>query len=348
MKALTFLGIEKISFETLPDPGLVEPTDALVKVEQCAICGSDLHPYFGRERGIDLHTVMGHEFVGEVVEVGSSVQSIKKGDRVMSPFTTSCGACYYCTIGLSCRCIHGQLFGWRENGVGLHGGQAEFVRVPLADDTLVKIPEGVSNEEGLLLGDVMSTGFYCARQAGVKPGGTYAVIGCGPVGLMTVCGALELGAEKIFALDVVNDRLTIAQRLGADAINAGKNNALEIIGNHTHGRGVDAVMEAVGNQSAGKLAYELVRPGGIISVVGVCSEDRFAFSPEQAYSKNLTYKVGRCPVRSMIQSLIPIVHEKKYPITSIITHRMKLSDGGKGYDLFANKKENCLKVIMTP
>lgn len=348
MKALTFLGIESVGYETVNDPVIIEPSDVIIHVTQCAICGSDLHAYHGRETGLDHHTAMGHEFVGEVVEIGNEVLGLKKGDQVLSPFTTNCGACYYCKIGLTCRCTKGQLFGWRENGAGLHGGQAEFVRVPLADSTLVKIPEGISSEEGLLLGDVMSTGFYCAQQAEIKPEDISAVLGCGPVGLMAICGALEAGAKKVFAVDVLEERLAIASRLGASPIHAGKENVNEIILHHSEGRGADSVMEAVGNQSAGILAYEIVRPGGIISVVGVCNDDRFAFSPVQAYNKNLTYKVGRCPVRSMVTKLIPIVQQKKYPITTIISHRMKLQDGIRGYDLFANKKDNCLKVILSP
>lgn len=348
MKALTFLGVGKIGYETIPDPQLHEATDVIIKVNQCAICGSDLHPYQGRETGIDLHTAIGHEFTGEIVEAGNQVKLLKKGDLVMSPFTTNCGSCYYCSIGLTSRCTRGQLFGWVENNQGLHGGQAEYVRIPLADSTLVKIPEGISSEEALLLGDVMSTGFYCARQAEIKPRGVNVVIGCGPVGLMAVCGALEYGAEKVFALDSVDYRLDQAASFGAIPINVANENALEIIRDHSEGRGADAIMEAVGNQSAGKLAYDLVRPGGIISVVGVCNDQHFAFSPEQAYSKSLTYKVGRCPARFMMDELLPVVQQKRYPIASIFSHRMNLSEGSYGYELFANKNDNCLKVVLTP
>lgn len=348
MKALTFLGVEQIGYETIEDPVIAVETDVIVRVRQCAICGSDLHTFFGRERGIDAHTAMGHEFVGEVVEIGRAVNRLIQGDLVMSPFTTNCGACFYCSIGLTCRCTKGELFGWRENKNGLHGAQAQYVRVPLADSTLVKIPEGVTGEEGVLLGDIMATGFFCAQQAEIHPTGTYAVLGCGPVGLMAVCGARQYGAEKIFALDVIESRLEMASLFGAIPINASKINAIDMIREYTEGRGVDSVMEAVGNQSAGQLAYELVRPGGIISVVGVCNDDHFSFSPVQAYNKNLTYKVGRCPVRAMIGKLIPVVQQKKYPLTSIITHRMKLQEGVQGYNLFAHKEDNCLKVLLEP
>src|SRR5262249_35305217 len=152
MKALTFTGLQAVSYETIPDPQIVDPADAIVKIKICAICGSDLHVYYGREQGIDHHTAMGHEFTGEVVEVGRDVKTLRKGALVMSPFTTSCGKCFYCLRGLTCRCVNSQLFGWVENGHGLHGGQSEFVRVPMADGTLVKIPEGVTVDEALMMG----------------------------------------------------------------------------------------------------------------------------------------------------------------------------------------------------
>jgi len=348
MKALTLSALEKISYETIPDPAILAPTDVIVRVKRCAICGSDLHVFYGRERGMDQHVAMGHEFTGEVVEVGRDVRNYRKGDQVMSPFTTSCGTCFYCQRGLTCRCVNSQLFGWVENGKGLHGGQSELVRVPMADGTLVKIPEGVTTDEALLLGDILSTGFFSAKQAGIKPDETQVVIGCGPVGLMAVMGALHYGSEKLFAVDTVPERLAMAKRFGATPIDATKENAIEKILEVTEGRGADAVMEAVGSGGAGRLAYDLLRPGGTISVVGVCNDEHLSFSPVQAYNKNITYKVGRCPARAMMDELVPFVQKKKHDITSIITHRMKLSDGVYGYDIFANKKDNCLKVVLEP
>lgn len=346
MKGLTFRGKETIRYETVADPSVLSPTDVIVKVKLACICGSDLHVYYEHEKGIDAGTVMGHEFVGEIVEVGQEVRTVRVGDTVMSPFTTNCGMCYYCRIGLTCRCERGQLYGWVEKGKGLQGGQAEYVRVPLADSTVVKLPEGVTHEEGLLLGDILSTGFFCAHQAGIKDTDTVAVVGCGPVGMMTILGAKEYGAKHIFALDTVEHRLEQAQALGATPINIRTMDAPEIIRSATEGRGVDAAMEVVGNHSAGLLAYELLRPGGIISTVGVCTDAHLAFSPVQAYNKNITYKVGRCPARYFMDKLVPIVQQKKYPFTSILTHRLKLEEGAKGYDIFANKKDHCMKVVL--
>jgi threonine dehydrogenase-like Zn-dependent dehydrogenase len=347
MKALTFHGKHTIKFDDAKDPWLQADTDVIVKVNLCAICGSDLHVYHELEKGLDHGTPMGHEFMGEVVDAGRNVKGLKKGDRVMSPFSVSCGHCYYCHIGLSARCVSSQLFGWVEQGRGLAGAQAEYVRVPFAQGTLIKVPEEISDEHALLLGDIIPTGYYCAQRAEVKPGGAYAVVGCGPVGLMAIIAATQLGAEKIYAVDTVPERLAMAKRLGAVPINGLSGDAIGVIRDATENRGVDAVMEAVGSHSSVRLAYELVRPGGIISAVGVCNDAHIAFSPNDAYDKNLTFKTGRCPARSLMDTLIPIVQSRAFDFSSIITHRLPLSKGEMGYDIFANKKDHCLKVILT-
>jgi threonine dehydrogenase-like Zn-dependent dehydrogenase len=347
MRALTFQGKESIVVAFVQDPKVLKSGDAIVRVNSCAICGSDLHVYHEREKGIDLGTAMGHEFTGEIVEVGPDVKQLAQGDRVMSPFTTSCGQCFYCRIGLTCRCIHSQLFGWVEKGHGLHGGQAEYVRVPHADNTLMKIPEGITAEEALLLGDVLSTGFFCARQAEVKKSGVYVVVGCGPVGLMAVLGAREMGAKMILAVDTIPERLAKAREFGASSLDASKGGVLEMVRDVTDGRGADGILEAVGSGRAVRLAHDLVRPGGIVSSVGVCNDEHLAFSPVEAYNKNLTYRIGRCPARFMMEQLVPMVQQKKYDIASIFTHRMKLEDGASGYAIFDGKKDHCLKVLLT-
>jgi hypothetical protein len=179
VRALTFHGRQSIAVDSVPDAAIQQPTDAIVRVGLAGICGSDLHVYHERERGLDPGTVMGHEFVGEIVDVGPGVRDLVKGQRVLSPFSTSCSDCFYCAKGLTARCTSGQLYGWVQNGAGLQGTQAEYVRVPLAATTLVPIPPGVDDEEGLLLGDVFATGYYCASLAAVAPGGCYVVLGCG-------------------------------------------------------------------------------------------------------------------------------------------------------------------------
>jgi threonine dehydrogenase-like Zn-dependent dehydrogenase len=348
MHALTFHGKQTIQFESIAEPELVHDTDVIVKVKLCAICGSDLHVYHEHEKGLDHRTAMGHEFAGEIVDKGSGVKKFKIGTKVMSPFSTSCGNCFFCKKGLTSRCIHNQLFGWVQNQKGLQGGQAEYVRVPLADSTLLPVPDGLTWEQALLLGDIIPTGFFCAQQANIQPNETYVVIGCGPVGLMAVVGAIQLGAEKIYAVDTLPERLSMAEKFGAIAIDSKHKDAITSIKEATQGRGADAVLEAVGNSVTGKLAYDLVRPGGIISMVGVCTDQHMPFSPVDAYNKNLTFRVGRCPARHLMDHLIPIVQANKHPYTSIITHRMTLDPGVQGYDLFANKKENCLKIILQP
>ena len=289
---------------------------------------------------------MGHEFLGEVVEVGKAVKGLRVGDLVVSPFTTNCGECFYCRKGLTCRCPQGQLFGWVENGRGLEGAQAEYVRVPLADSTLVKLPPEVDVETALFLGDILATGFFCADMAEAGPEGVYAVLGCGPVGLFAVLGARERGAERVFAVDVLPERLALAERFGAVPIDARKTDPREVLREATEGRGADAVLEVVGSPEATRLAFDLVRPGGIVSAVGVHTEAQFAFSPVEAYDKNLTYRAGRCPARRYMERLLPLVREKKYDFASIVSHRLPLADGVRGYHLFERKLEGCTKVLL--
>ena len=346
MHALTFHGKQTVRYESIPDPHVEAPTDAVVAVRLCAICGSDLHPYHEREPGLEHGTVMGHEFVGEVVEIGKDVRRLKQGDRVFAPFTTNCGRCFFCRKGLTCRCVSGQLFGWRANGTGLHGGQAQFVRVPLAETTLVKIPDGVSEEEALLLGDVCATGFFCADLAEVQPEGVYAVLGCGPVGLMAVLAARERGAERIYAVDAVPERLRLAHQFGAVPVDYRRQSPIEVVRAATDGRGADAVLEVVGSPAAGKTASELVRPGGILASVGVHTEAHLPFSPGQAYDKNLTYRTGRCPARQYMETLVPLVQKGTYDFTAIITHRLPLQEGVAAYRLFDQKQDGCVKVIL--
>ncbi len=346
MQALTFGGKEIIEYSTVGDPALLHPSDAIVKITLAGICGSDLHVYHGRETGLDHGTVMGHEFTGVVEEAGRDVKKFKKGTRVLSPFTTSCVECFYCHIGLTCRCEKGNLFGWMQNGHGLHGAQAAYIRVPMADSTLLPLSNDLTEEKGLLLGDVFSTGYFCADNAEIKPGTTYAVIGCGPVGLMTILAAKHLGAEKLFAVDMIAERLAIAEKFGAIPLNASLTDVKEEIFNHTNGRGADAVMEVVGTDRSVKLAIELIRPGGIISSVGVHTANNFSFSPGEAYDKNLTYKSGRCPARFYSEKLLREGVPQRYAIEDIITHQFPLKEGAKAYEVFDKKMDNCVKAIL--
>src|SRR6187551_1989666 len=348
MQALTFGGIEKIVYESVSEPKILEPTDAIVQITLSGICGSDLHVYHGRETGLDEGTVMGHEFVGTIIETGNEVKNFYKGSRVLSPFTTSCGECFYCRIGLTCRCEKGNLFGWVQSGHGLHGAQAQYIRVPMADTTLVSLSNDLSEEKGLLLGDIFSTGYFCAENAGINNKGTYVIIGCGPVGLMTVLAAKDIGAENLFALDHSNERLQMAEEFGAIPLNPLVVDARSMILNATNGRGADAVMEVVGSPDALRLAIDLLRPGGTIFSVGVHTAKNFSFSPGEAYDKNLVYKIGRCPAHYYAEKLLkrqinPTKSAKKNNPPSF-----SLTDGVKAYDVFDKKMDNCIKAVLHP
>ncbi len=348
MKAITFGGYRTAVHETVADPEIVTPADVIVKVDIAGVCGSDLHPYNEREEGLDIGTVMGHEFVGEIVEIGAQVAGLAVGDRVYSPFTTNCGLCSYCRSGLTSRCPEGQLFGWVGMGEGLQGGQAELVRVPLADSTLLRIPDGLTDEQALLLGDVFSTAYFCAEMARVEPVGVYAVIGCGPVGILVIVAARELGAEMIYAIDAVPERLELAREVGAVPIDFKAEDPVRAIRDSADGRGADSVMEAAGTYKAARMAIELVRPGGTISVVGVHTDDAFPFSPVEAYDKNLTYRVGRCPARAYMERLAPIVRDRELDIARVISHRLRLSEGPDAYRSFDERRDGYTKVVLRP
>lgn len=357
MHAIIYNDVESLKFATVADPVIVDEGDAIVEVDAAGVCGSDLHPYLGRERGLDRGTIMGHEFVGRVVEVGGSVRAFRRGDRVVAPFTTSCGVCWSCVTGLTSRCIRGQLFGWVEKGRGLHGAQAELVRVPLADTTLVAVPDALSDDGlALLAGDVLSTALFAAEIAGIEAGDTVAVVGCGPVGLLAVRTALARGAGNVFALDAVASRLAIAERFGAIAVRiddaaAGSarvtvDDAIGFVREHTDGRGVDRVIEAVGSPQATRAAAELLRPGGVLAAVGVHTEPHLALSPGEIYDRNLTYAAGRCPARRMLPAALDLAQQDAQFLVGLVSHRLPLADGVDAYRRLAAREEGWAKVVL--
>ena len=337
MKALTFQGVRDVRVTDAPDPVLREPTDALVRVELAAICGSDLHPFRGHERGLDAGTVLGHEFQGEVIAVGSAVERWRPGDRVVAPFSTSCGQCAACARGLTSRCERGQLFGWVQGGHGLHGGQAELVRVPLADGSLVRIPDG-TDPALLFAGDILSTGMFLAELGEVSPGSTVAVIGCGPVGLMAILAARARGAAQVFALDVLPERLALATEFGATAVHAADRSAWP--------KGVDAALEAVGSPESTRLAYDVVRAGAVIAAAGVHTEERFAITPGEVYDKNLTYRAGRAPARRFMEAALDL--GRRAGVARIVSHRLPLAEAREGYRIFDERLDRATKVLLEP
>ena len=347
LRALVYHGIHDLRYDRATDPELLAPTDAVLRVRLAAICGSDLHVWHGRETGLDLGTVMGHEFVGEVVDVGPAVRSFQRGDTVMAPFTTSCGDCRFCRLGLTARCVRGELFGWVQHGRGLHGGQAELVRVPLADATLAHLPPDLPERVGLLLGDVLATGFHAARLAEAGPGMVCAVVGCGPVGLMAILAARELGAEAVYAVDSVSERLDFAERLGAVPLRQ-EQDAVARARDATEGFGMDAVLECVGSPAALRFAFDVLRPGGTISSVGVHHETALPFSPGEAYDRNLTFRSGRCPARAYIPTLLPLARRHGPHLAELFTHQVPLAEAQAAYAMFANRTGGCVKVALRP
>lgn len=347
MRALTFQGPRQVRVDTVMEPSIEQPGDALVRVRLTAICGSDLHPYRGDEIGLDPGTTLGHEFVGEVLECGSGVRRFRRGDRVVSPFSTSCGECFYCRGGLTSRCERGELYGWVAGGRGLPGAQAERVRVPLADTTLLAIPAGTSDEQALFCGDVLATGFFCAEMAEVRKGTTAAVVGCGPVGLMAVLAARDLGAERVFAIDLVPERLAQAREYGGLPLALDADPVAQIL-DATAGRGADAVLEAVGSAAATRLAVDLARPGATVAAAGFHTESRFAVAPGEIYDKNLTYRSGRCPARVYAERLLGACAEGRFNVAPVISHRLPLTAGANAYDMFDRKLDGCVKVVLEP
>ena len=347
MRAITYQGPASVRLERVADPTLRDPRDALLRVELTAICGSDLHVWHGRERGLDPGTVMGHECLGEVVAVGSDVRSVQPGDRAVCPFTTSCGECWYCRNGLTARCEQGQLFGWVEQGRGLHGVQAELVRVPLADGSLVPVTRDLAAEAALLLADVLPTGWHGARLAESGPGRVTVVLGCGPVGLMAVLSAMEQGAESVLAVDGVPERLALAERFGARAVRL-DGDVQAAVREATGGRGADGLVEAVGSANAGRLAFDLVRPGGTIATVGVHHEAVMPFTPAEAYDRNLTWRIGRCPARHYAPGLVPVARRRREDLAALFTHRLPLEAAADAYRLFDEKRDGCIKVALVP
>lgn len=344
MRALTLHGDRDVRVENVADPRIEQPGDAIVKVSSCAICGSDMHPYFGRESGYDPGMVPGHEFVGEVVEVGPEVASLRPGTRVHAPFSSSCGRCRFCRLGLTARCARGALFGWRQGGRGLHGGQAELVRVPMAEATARPIPEGLGDEPALLMGDVLATGFHGAEMAevGAEHVRCVAVVGCGPVGLMAVLATLERGADRVVALDPVPERRAFAERFGAEAISPDDADAMV---EATQG-GVDAVIEAVGSEPATRLAFDLLRPGGTLASVGVHTRPTFGFTPVEAYDRNLTLRFGRCSARRWMDVLEPVVRRREAVLREVFSHRLPLEQGPDAYRLAAEPSADCCKILL--
>jgi len=345
MRGLAFYGPRDIRLEDAPRPELQDAGDVLLRIDTTAICGSDLHPYHGK---IDIEEgfVLGHEYTGTVEATGGGVDQLEEGDHVVGSFMVSCGKCWWCRRGQHSKCIGIGVFGMGMAFGDLPGAQAEYMRVPNADLTLRKVPDGLSDEQVLFVGDILTTGYDAVRKAGITPGDTVAVIGAGPVGLCTMMAAKALGAGNVVAVDMVAERLKLAESLGAIAVNPSEQEADDVVLELTDWRGADLVVDAVGHESALKACFPLVRMGGTISVPGVYNEDEISIPFGDMWLKNVTMFTGIANIQGHMDEVLELVKDGKLDPKVIITHRMGLSEAVEGYELFDRKE--ALKVILDP
>ncbi|KAH8423281.1 alcohol dehydrogenase family protein [Aspergillus melleus] len=341
MRAVVFHGPYKVAVEERPIPKIQEAGDIVVKVTYTALCGSDLHTFRGVEP-TNEGVIMGHEVTGEVVEAGEGVKSVQKGDVVVSAFTTSCGQCFYCKQGFSSRCDKNTLLGCDH----LDGAQAQYIRIPHADGTVMKGPEGVDEKYLVLMADIFPTGWFAANNAfkGCTPEQiseqTVVLIGCGPVGLCALINALEYKPKHLLAVDSVPSRLELARSLGAEPWNFKEDRAGldKRVHELTDGRGADAVIEVVGLSPALRTAFDLLRPWGTISSVGVHNAE-IPWDGNEAYGKNLRVQMGRCPVRSVSPQALEVLKKNQHLLGFMTEKIMPLSQAVEAYDLF-----NAMKV----
>ncbi len=390
MRALVWHGKEDIRCETVPDPKIEEPRDAIVKVTSCAICGSDLHLYDHFMIGMKKGDVMGHEFMGQVVDVGPGVNGrLKVGERVVVPFTIICGECEQCRRGNFSLCersnrnkekadtVFGHttagLFGYTHLTGGYSGGQAEYVRVPFADTTHIKVPDSLSDEQVLFLGDIFPTGWQAAAQAEIEPTDTVAVWGCGPVGQFTIRSAMMQGARQVVAIDRVPERLTMAEAAGATTINFDSESVVERLNDLTDGKGPEKCIDAVGMEShvtstvdgiydrvkqalmletdRPHVLREMIyvcRPGGTLSIPGVYGGliDKVPFGA--AMNKGLTFRMGQTHVNRWTDDLTRRIEQGEIDPSFVITHQCGLDDGPEMYKTFRDKEDGCIKVVLRP
>jgi len=340
MKAVVFKGKLQVAIEDRPVPKIEDPKDIIVKVRYTALCGSELHVFRGHQPS-GTGFIMGHEFTGEVVEKGSDVKHFQEGDKIVTPFTLSCGECFYCKRGFSSRCEKSKLFGTTV----LDGGQAEYCRIPLADTTVVKAPANIQENKLVLMADIFPTGYFAAANAfrgfekEVIEQSVVLLIGCGPVGLCALVCALEYKPKAILAIDGVDSRLELAKKLGAEPWNYQSNmdglkkRVLEL----SDGRGADTVIEGVGHSDALGMGFELLRPWGNISSIGVHNGE-IPWSGNQAYGKNLRIQMGRCPVRSLFEEALEMLAKKQDQLDFMTENIKPMSEAVEWYTAFNEMK----------
>lgn len=389
MRALTWQGRQKVSVDTVDDPTIEDPGDVIIKVTSSGICGSDLHLYNGFAPAMKEGDIIGHEPMGEVVEVGADVKRLKKGDRVVVPFTISCGQCFFCDKTLYSLCDESNpnaeeaakqmghspagLFGYTHLLGGFAGGQAEYLRVPYADVGPVVVPDGLDDDQVVFLSDIFPTGYMAAENAGIEEGDTVAVWGCGPVAQFAIQSAWMLGAGRVIAIDSVKERLALARDKGrAETIDYTETDVLEQLKDWTKGRGPDRVIDCVGAESHAAspfsrglesmkeaLQIETDRPhaleqailacrkGGTVSVPGVYfSKVELPFGP--AMNKGLTFRMGQTHVQRYLEPLLNKIVEGEIDPSFVITHRVGLEEAPAAYEMFDERKQGCIKVVLKP
>lgn len=344
MKALVYRGDHKIELEDAPKPEILKPTDAIIKVLKTTICGTDLGIYKGKNLYMKEGTILGHEGVGIVEQIGGSVSQFKVGDKVIISCITSCGSCEYCKKQLYAHCKDG---GWIL-GHMINGVQAEYVRVPHADNSLYKIPSTIEDDVAVMISDILPTGHEIGVQYGnVKPGDAIAIVGAGPVGMAVLLTAQFYSPAIIVVIDLDDNRLEMAKQLGAThTINSGSGNVKEQLEKIVGPEGVDVAIEAVGIPQTWDLCQRIVKPGGNIANVGVHGQ-KVDFDIQDLWIKNLTITTGLVNTNTT-PLLIKAVATNKLPLNKLITHHFKLSEIERAYEVFLNaSKENAMKVIIT-
>ena len=387
MKALTWQGKRDVRVETVPDPKIEEPTDAIIRITSSGLCGSDLHLYEVLTPFMTPGDILGHEPMGIVEEVGAGVPDLQVGDRVVVPFCIACGMCWSCQQGLTSACENSNPSGttqerlWGHSGSGafgyshltggFQGAQAQFVRVPFADFGALKV-NGLPDEKVLFLGDILPTGYMAAEMCNIMPGQVIAVWGCGPVGQFAIRSAFLLGAERVIAIDRFDYRLELARQAGADTIDYSQvDGHLDVLREMTGGRGPDACIDAVGLEAHSEglqHAYDRVkqavrlesdrpialreaimacRNGGIVSVVGAYGGLIVKFPGGVVMNRGLTIRSSQTPVHRYMRPLLNLIENDEIDPSVIITHRLPLSEAAHGYDIFLNKEDRCEKVVLT-